>query len=93
MQTVESHKGGPDDDAIEKTMAWTKQRMQSWQNCQAQRKEDEVSQAPKDVVSQNDGCSANQVTSAGDPTTPCTHGRVGGVLLLRAQPSIPLMMQ
>jgi hypothetical protein len=44
MQTAGSHKGGPDDDATEKTTMWTKQR-----------KEDEASQAPKDVVSHDDG--------------------------------------
>jgi hypothetical protein len=51
MQIIENHKDDPDDDATEKTMKWMKQRRQDWQDWQTQRKEDAVSQAPKDVVS------------------------------------------
>jgi hypothetical protein len=32
-------------------MTWTKQRQQDWQDWRAQRKEDKVSQTPKDIVS------------------------------------------
>jgi hypothetical protein len=36
-------------------MTWMKQRRQDCQDCRMQRKEDEVSQAPKDIVSHGTG--------------------------------------
>jgi hypothetical protein len=52
MQIIKNHKDDTDDDATEKTTTRTKQRQQDWQ---AQRKEDEASQALKDVVSHDAG--------------------------------------
>jgi hypothetical protein len=48
MQIIQNHKDDPDDDATEKMATWTNQRRHDWR---AQRKEDEASQAPKNVVS------------------------------------------
>jgi hypothetical protein len=63
-QIAGGQKDDPNDDAIEQMTTWTKQHRQSWQDWQTQRKEDEVSQTPKDSVNHDDGASANQVTSA-----------------------------
>jgi hypothetical protein len=62
-QIVRGQKEDPDNDATEQMTTWMKQHRQSWQDWRTQRKEDEVSQAPKDVVNHNDGVSTNQVTS------------------------------
>jgi hypothetical protein len=54
-QIIENYKDDLDDDAIEKMITWMKQRRQDWQDWRAQQKEDEVSQALKNVVSHDTG--------------------------------------
>jgi hypothetical protein len=67
MQIIENHKDDPDDDATERMMTWMKQRRQDWQDWWVQWKEDEVSQAPKDVVSHGVGSQYQPDDPGDDP--------------------------
>jgi hypothetical protein len=67
MQIIKNYKDDLDDDATKKTMTWTKQRWQVKQDWQAQRKEDEASQAPKDDVSHSVGGQYQPDDSCDDP--------------------------
>jgi hypothetical protein len=66
-QIVGGQKDDPDDDATKQMTTWTKQHRRSGQDWRTQWKEDEVSQAPKDVVNHNNGGQCQPDDQCDDP--------------------------